>query len=424
MTILAHDNMSGNFMFTFAKKRMMLVQSERCDVRKLIECFSRQLGYAREACRAAMQSLAESELEVITAKYDWDQGPGNGRDVWFTATMPEGDTAAKSLTGQLGLQEVGYSTDGRRTKIIKTKPVIRCRLNAQGVYENVKATDVALVSRPDPWDRFWEPRPVVADRVVLLPMTSADQTAYEAATSASHLGVLNRSLGTLPTPSNSKTDLSLIVFSDALQDRRLYGIFKLTDLVGLPSDMKATKAQQRKCIGLVNLTGRLVPPSSGPKNGELRRLTWELDVTIIPNERKQGYGKESAKTAINALLEEGAGEFDEKDYESHDKPKRPRFGVKGSQGLGEEVIITGRFEKNNVAAKALLNTLGFQSPSGVRETGKVEVSKNSEAAPELMVRPVGALKGNEKGTGWVWAREPKSGGSEDLDIQHWWSNLW
>jgi hypothetical protein len=411
-------------LYVYIRKEVYVTCSVRVTkCRKLIECFSRQLGYAREACRAAMQSLAEAELEYIKASKDHDltHEPVNGRDVRFTATMPENDTAAKSLTGQLAFQEVGYSTDGRHTSIIKAKSLSRCRLNAQGVYENVSPADLAVVSRPDPWDRYWEPRPVVADRVVLLPMTSADQTAYEAATSTLQRTVSSRSLETLPTPSDSKTDLRLIVFSDALQDQRSYGIFKLVDLVGLPSDMKTNEDQKRKCIGLVTLAGRLGPPPSSPENGGLRRFNWELDVTIIPSERKQGYGKESAKAAIKALLEEGAGEEND---ESHNKLKRSRFGVKGSQGLGEEVFITGRFAKNNAAAKALLKALRFHSPSGVIATEKVQVSKDSKDVSELMVRPVGSLEGHEKTKEWVWASESQPGDTKNLDIRHWWNSLW
>jgi hypothetical protein len=375
--ILAQDNISGNFIFTFAKKRKLLIHT-RWNVHKLMGYFSRRLGYAREACRAAMQSLMECDLEVIQATKD--------RDVWFTAFMPENDTATKRLTGQLGFEEMGYATNGRYTEIFKTKALVRCLPNAQGIYESVRAADVALLPRRDPWDRYWQPKATVADRVVLLPMTSADQTAFEAVTSASQRTGFARFLGTSAVPPISKTDLHLIVFSDEFQDRRSYGIFKLTDLVGLPSDMKATEDQQRKCIGLVTLIGQLEPLSSSPENVGPRRFNWELEVTMIPSNRKQGYGNESSRAAIKALFEEGAGDFDEKDYESQNTRTRPRFGFKGSQGLGEEVIIIGRFEKSNVAAKALLKTLGFHSPSGASATAKVQVGEHSENVLELMVR--------------------------------------
>jgi hypothetical protein len=356
-----------------------------------------------------MESLAESDLGFIKAIGDLDptESSATGRDVWFTATIPDNDKAAQKLTGRLGFQEVGYSTNGASTSIIKTKPIVRALRNSKGIYEHVRAADLApvLKPRPDPWDRYWEPKPVMADRVVLLPMTSANQTAYETVISAYQSTIFSRFLGTSHTPSKSKTDLHLIVYSDAFQDRRSYGIYKLADLVGLPSDMKPTDKQQEKCIGLVSLTGQLSLPSSSSGSGSLRRFNWEIDVTIIPSERKKGYGKESSKAAINALLEEGAGEFQEKDYDSQTKPKRPQFGVKGSQGFGEKVVMTGQFEKSNGAAKALLKALGFHTQAGIGETEKVLVSGSSKAALELMVRPVGALEGHEKTKHWVWAPE-------------------
>jgi len=88
------------------------------------------------------------------------------------------------------------------------------------------------------------------------------------------------------------------------------------------------------------------------------------------------------------------------------------------------VILTGRFEKNNVAAKALLKALGFCSPSGVTATEKIQVGEHSKAVLESMVRPVGALEGDEKGKGWLWASEPQPGDTKHLDTGHWWSSLW
>jgi hypothetical protein len=78
-------------------------------VGKLIGYFSHRLGYTPEACRAAMQSLVESDLEVIKANKNRDliKEPGNGRDVYFGGTISENESAAKSLTGRLGFREVG-----------------------------------------------------------------------------------------------------------------------------------------------------------------------------------------------------------------------------------------------------------------------------------------------------------------------------
>jgi hypothetical protein len=351
-----------------------------------------------------MDSLEESDLAVIKAG---EPESLNGLDVSFTAIIPEHDTAAQRLTGQLGFKEVGYSTDGAGTSIMKSKPVVRYLPNSQGIYGYVRAVDLLPVPKPrsDPWDHYWEPNPVVADRVALLPMTSANQTAYEAVISASQRTIFSRFLGISHTPSKPNTDLHLIVRSDAFQDRRSYGVYRLVDLVGLTSDMKPTEDQQKKCIGLITLKGGPVLPSSNAENGGLRRFNWEIDVTIIPSERKQGYGKESAEAAIKTFLEEGAGEFDEKDDDPKTKFKRPQFGVKGSQGLGEEVVMIGQFEENNHAAKALLKALGFLKQSGIREVEKAQVSGSSKAALEVMVRPIGALGGTEKNICWVWASE-------------------